>query len=89
MAANSVQTGTMPMPGGGTQGCLYLRGEMIACFPTRGKAVTAARKLNQFLRKLPSATEVSAGGLVTGMGAYLAEAAIGGGVDRKPVKVVS
>lgn len=87
--ANPIQTGTMPSTQGPPQGCLYLRGEMVACFRTRGRARTVARKLNKFLASLPSATEVSVGGMSAGIASYLAEASVGGGVDKKPVRVVS
>lgn len=84
-----VQTGSTPLTDGSLGGSLYLRGNLVAVFPTVGKARTAASKLNRFLAKLPSANEVSTSGLSDGMLQYLSEAAIGGGVDRRPVKVVT
>lgn len=88
--ANSiVQTGSVPLADGSLGGSLYLRGQLVATFPTVGRARTAASRLNRFLAKLPSATEVSTSGLSDGMLQYLAEAAIGGGVDKRPVKVVT
>jgi len=87
--SNIVQTGTMPGPNDTVAGALYLRGQLVAIFPTRGKAKTAATRLNRFLSRLPYATEVSTTGLSDGMLQYLAEAAIGGGVDRRPVRVVT
>jgi hypothetical protein len=88
--ANSIiQTGTTPMPDGSLGGVLYLRGQLVAKFATRGRAKTAASRLNRFLARLPFATEVSTSGLADGMLQYLSEAAIGGGVDRRPVKVVT
>lgn len=86
---NILQTGTIPGQDGSVQGAIYLRGQLVAIFPTRGKAKTAASRLNRFLSRLPYATEVSTTGLVDGMQQYLVEAAIGGGVDRRPVKVVT
>jgi hypothetical protein len=79
----------MPGSNGQVIGAIYLRGQLIATFPTRGKAKTAASRLNRFLTRLPAALEVSTSGLVDGMQQYLVEAAIGGGVDRRPVKVVT
>lgn len=88
--ANSiVQTGTVPLSNGDLGGSLYLRGQLVATFPTRSRAKTAATRLNRFLAKLPTATEVSTSGLSDGMLQYLSEAAVGGGVDRRPVKVVT
>lgn len=86
---NILQTGSIPAADGSTAGAIYLRGQLIAIFPNRGKARTAASRLNKFLTRLPGATEVSTTGLVDGMQQYLTEAAIGGGVDRRPVKVVT
>jgi hypothetical protein len=86
---NILQTGSIPAQDGSVAGAIYLRGQLVAVFPTRGKAKTAASRLNRFLARLPSATEVSTSGLVDGMQQYLVEAAIGGGVDRRPVKVVT
>jgi len=86
---NILQTGTIPAADGSVAGAIYLRGQLIAVFPTRGRAKTAASRLNRFLTRLPGATEVSTTGLVDGMQQYLTEAAIGGGVDRRPVKVVT
>jgi len=74
---------------GKTGGALYLRGQLVATFPTVSRARTAAGKLNKFLAKLPSADEVSTSGLADGMLQYLNEAALGGGVDKRPVRVVS
>jgi hypothetical protein len=84
-----VQTTTVPMANGKTGGALYLRGQLVATFPSRSRAKTAAGKLNKFLAKLPTADEVSTSGLADGMLQYLNEAAIGGGVDKRPVRVVS
>ena len=89
VASSILQTGTMPGSNGQVIGAIYLRGQLIATFPTRGKAKTAASRLNRFLTRLPAALEVSTSGLVDGMQQYLVEAAIGGGVDRRPVKVVT
>jgi hypothetical protein len=86
---NILQTGTIPGQNGEVQGAIYLRGQLVAIFPTRGKEKSAASRLNRFLARLPYATEVSTTGLVDGMQQYLVEAAIGGGVDRRPVKVVT
>lgn len=86
---NIVSTGPMPSDDGSPGAALYLRGQLVARFPNRGRARTAASKLNKFLAKLPTADEVSTGGLADGMLQYLNEAAIGGGVDRRPVRVVT
>jgi len=86
---NPIQTGTMPNPEGGVMGAIYLDGELVAKFPSRAKARTAASRLNKFLAKLPGATEVSLGGFVAGCSSYLNRAAVGGGVDKRPVKVVA
>lgn len=87
--AAPIQVGDMPNPDGGSLGALYLRGELVAIFPTRSKARTAARYLNKFLARLPAAGEVSLGGMSDGISAYLRDAAAGGGVDKRPVRVVS
>lgn len=87
--SNILTTATVPQQDGSMGGAIYLRGQLVAIFPTRAKARTAATRLNKFLNRLPFATEVSTSGLVDGMQQYLVEAAIGGGVDRKPVKVVT
>jgi len=87
--ASIVTTTTVPLTNGKTGGALYLRGQLVATFPTVSRARTAAGKLNKFLAKLPSADEVSTSGLADGMLQYLNEAALGGGVDKRPVRVVS
>lgn len=89
VASNPIQVSTIPDPSGGTMGTLYLRGELVATYATRSKARTAARYLNKFLARLPAATEVSLSGMQVGISAYLADAAVGGGVDKKPVRVVT
>lgn len=86
---NIVTTTNVPLASGKTGGALYLRGQLVATFPTVSRARTAAGKLNKFLAKLPSADEVSTSGLADGMLQYLGEAALGGGVDKRPVRVVS
>lgn len=89
MAQKPIATASIPGPDGTMIGILILRGEQIATFPTRGKASTAARALNRFLARLPVAGEVSLDALQSGIAAYLADAAFGRGVDRRPVRVVS
>lgn len=87
MATSPIRTDTQPGPNGGNVGTLFLRGELVAVFPTRSKARTAARYLNRFLARLPIANEVSLSGMTTGMSQYLADAAAARGVDKKPVRL--
>lgn len=89
--ANAAQAtaGSMPLENGKTGGCIYLRGSMVACYPTVGRARTAARRMNKFLLQLSKAEEVSVSGMTEGITSYLFEAALGGGIDRRPVHVVS
>jgi hypothetical protein len=89
MASKSVDTSSMPSGDGPPVGVLFLRGEQVATFPNRSKARTAARHLNRFLAKLPGADEVSVSGMSAGILAYLNDASVGKGVDRKPVRLGS
>jgi hypothetical protein len=86
---NPIVTSTQPAGDGSTSGTLFLRGELVGVFPTRGKARTAARHLNRFLARLPTALEISLSGMSQGISNYLMDAATGKGVDKKPVRLGS
>jgi len=87
--SNPIKTETIPAATGGRSGALYLRGQLIATFPNRHRAQTAARHLNRFLGRLPTALEVSLEGMQVGMAAYLLDASVAKGVDKKPVRISS